>query len=448
MKKNDLLEVIKACTCAPCRALISIRAEAGANILVSRTNTGRMCELAVVAAAGPNGLTANEVVTRREAYAGHLGVELTRTSVENRTPYVIEWALKHSNHSPPNQKRHEPVNLGRAHASKHSDGRFSLVWDGAPKFDHAIDQGSLDAMASGKGGVGVIHGIEISWPAGIERIELDLNNLSSETQITDTVQLMHATVPGSKVRFEYGTTSSVTTQSNGAFLLALTYEHENNLHIPREESWWGITTLLLRPGVKEGAAHWTDGSDPENNCAHVFRAAVWDEEDGDENDRQIRADETAIEQRKDLTSTAKLQLIEARRGKGKFRKRVLRKESYCRITGVDDPAHLRASHIKPWADANDGERLDGDNGLMLAPHMDHLFDKAYISFDNDGRLLVVKDPVIHALLAVWKIDPAAPAVQVRPFNVRQCAYLAEHRQRLARRQAGDSGLTRMLPIRR
>ena len=63
------------------------------------------------------------------------------------------------------------------------------------------------------------------------------------------------------------------------------------------------------------------------------------------------------------------------------------------MTRVDRPEHLRASHCKPWRDASNEERLDGDNGLLLTPTIDHLFDRGFISFESNGRLLI--SPVAH-----------------------------------------------------
>ncbi len=68
------------------------------------------------------------------------------------------------------------------------------------------------------------------------------------------------------------------------------------------------------------------------------------------------------------------QIVKSRRGQGVFRANVLLREWSCRVTRVDDSRHLKASHIKPWRDATDAERLDGSNGLLLSPHIDHLFD--------------------------------------------------------------------------
>lgn len=60
----------------------------------------------------------------------------------------------------------------------------------------------------------------------------------------------------------------------------------------------------------------------------------------------------------------------------------------CAVTGLALPAPLlRASHAKPWALANDQERLDPFNGLLLAVHMDALFDSGLMTFDDQGAVL-------------------------------------------------------------
>lgn len=113
------------------------------------------------------------------------------------------------------------------------------------------------------------------------------------------------------------------------------------------------------------------------------------------------------------------------------RAKVLQTEPRCRLTGTADPTHLRASHIKPWADSTDRERLDGNNGLMLAPHVDHLFDRALISFADNGRLLWLNDQVL-ALLQAWGVDVEQRTMRPRPFSHRQRVFLQTHRDRLER----------------
>lgn len=89
-----------------------------------------------------------------------------------------------------------------------------------------------------------------------------------------------------------------------------------------------------------------------------------------------------------IDATMREQLTRARRGQGLFRRRVLDVEPVCRVTGISKPNLLIASHVKPWrACLTASERLDGFNGLMLAPHADYLFDRGLIGFEEDGRTL-------------------------------------------------------------
>lgn len=119
----------------------------------------------------------------------------------------------------------------------------------------------------------------------------------------------------------------------------------------------------------------------------------------------------------------RVQIGQARVGQGAFRAAVLTREPACRVTGVSLPRCLVASHIKPWAVCVGGEHLDGANGLMLAPHVDFLFDTGLISFTDDGHLLLA--PALdRAILRAWHIDADQ---HVGPFAPDQARYLAYHR---------------------
>jgi hypothetical protein len=133
--------------------------------------------------------------------------------------------------------------------------------------------------------------------------------------------------------------------------------------------------------------------------------------------------EEAIRGRSDIGATTRTQLIKARRGQGIFKANVMLNETACRVTGTADTKHLRASHMKPWAKSSDAEKLDGCNGLLLAPHIDHLFDQGHISFNDEGMLLISRhlDP---ALLLQWSIDRKK---NVGKFSAGQRAYLHFHR---------------------
>ncbi|MEP6939940.1 MAG: HNH endonuclease [Rudaea sp.] len=73
-----------------------------------------------------------------------------------------------------------------------------------------------------------------------------------------------------------------------------------------------------------------------------------------------------------IAETTRESIVLARRGQGLFKQRVMQREVACRVTGVNKSEHLRASHCKPWRDATNEERLDGENGLLLTPNVDHL----------------------------------------------------------------------------
>ncbi len=137
--------------------------------------------------------------------------------------------------------------------------------------------------------------------------------------------------------------------------------------------------------------------------------------------------EKTIRNDTDIDKTERQAIINARRGQGRFRSNLDEVERCCRITRVSDPRLLRASHIKPWRScANNHERLDGFNGLLLTAHIDHLFDRGYISFADDGELLVSSliEPEQLARLGIT----APPVINVGSFLANQKPYLAYHRE--------------------
>ncbi len=135
---------------------------------------------------------------------------------------------------------------------------------------------------------------------------------------------------------------------------------------------------------------------------------------------RIKSDET-------LLLTEREQLARARIGQGLFRKRVLRQDQACRVTGVADTRVLIASHIKPWKEASNEERLTGNNGILLSPHVDALFDDRLITFDEDGRIHVhlSLDPEV---LDRWSIDTSR---RVESFRPEQRPFLEHHRRLFA-----------------
>lgn len=91
---------------------------------------------------------------------------------------------------------------------------------------------------------------------------------------------------------------------------------------------------------------------------------------------------------KTLAITEQEQIVISRLGQGSFRRNVIRLWGSCSVTGLQSVSLLRASHIKPWKNSDNKERLTPYNGLLLIPDYDFLFDRGYISFKNNGNVLV------------------------------------------------------------
>jgi putative restriction endonuclease len=114
---------------------------------------------------------------------------------------------------------------------------------------------------------------------------------------------------------------------------------------------------------------------------------------GDDLDIWERRLEEQVESDASVDETDREAIVRARRGQGLFKQRVMVIETRCRITGVENPSHLLASHCKPWRDSTNEERLNGENGLLLTPSIDHLFDRGFIGFEDSGNLII--SPVAH-----------------------------------------------------
>ncbi|KVA54735.1 hypothetical protein WI70_10010 [Burkholderia cepacia] len=127
-----------------------------------------------------------------------------------------------------------------------------------------------------------------------------------------------------------------------------------------------------------------------------------------------------------VSKTTRDAIVKARVGQGKFRDDLLKVwKDQCSLTGLSNPDLLVASHIHAWSLSTNVERLDPDNGLLLAPHIDRLFDKGLISFDHEGRLLIGPDLSSHdqRLLALDRYT------SLRKITAGNQNYLKRHRDR-------------------
>jgi putative restriction endonuclease len=166
-----------------------------------------------------------------------------------------------------------------------------------------------------------------------------------------------------------------------------------------------------------------------NGQVEEYEARIGMEMDGKLAQKAI---EEHIWQRADIGARERRQLISARVAQGIFRERLERTETACRVTGIMDRRYLQATHIKPWKDADDREKLDGANGLLLSPHICHLFDRGHISFADDGSLLISRhlNPYVRS---AWGLQQPVPP---RPFSAEQRTYLDYHRRHLFEKIGG------------
>lgn len=120
------------------------------------------------------------------------------------------------------------------------------------------------------------------------------------------------------------------------------------------------------------------------------------------------------------------EIRKARQGQGIFREKLLAECPFCPITMISDERLLIASHIKPWAVANDRERLDHKNGFILSPLYDRLFDRGFMTFTEDRRIILSNwiSPANKRRLGVTE----GKFVQSLPLDDERKKYMEFHRQ--------------------
>ena len=101
-----------------------------------------------------------------------------------------------------------------------------------------------------------------------------------------------------------------------------------------------------------------------------------------------KTEEISIAEEENITTSERESIIKSRIGQGKYREKLLEECPFCPITMVNDERLLIASHIKPWVKSNKEEKVDPKNGFMFTPTYDKLFDRGFISFEDDGTMLV------------------------------------------------------------
>ena len=118
-------------------------------------------------------------------------------------------------------------------------------------------------------------------------------------------------------------------------------------------------------------------------------------------------------------------LVTSRVGQGAYRKRIIHRWVYkCAVTGFNKTEILIASHIVAWKFGTNEERLDVNNGILLSPVYDALFDRKLITFQNDGKIILSNSIEKVAYLKIG-VDGKE---RIKNFNSGNIDYLDRHRQ--------------------
>lgn len=119
-----------------------------------------------------------------------------------------------------------------------------------------------------------------------------------------------------------------------------------------------------------------------------------------------------------LNITEKESIILSRRGQGDFRKKVIDKYKSCIVTKISDKRLLVASHIKPWRDSNNTERISSENGLLLSSLYDKLFDIGLITFKLNG-CIAVSNKLSEENKSIIKIDESYKFLRDLSFELKR-----------------------------
>lgn len=218
---------------------------------------------------------------------------------------------------------------------------------------------------------------------------------STETLTVDTTALPR---PGDKIftsanwsgkpdPHQYNANVVGLTESEKSITLTLRYVEAENVRVDNDS--WGTSEIVIDFSKEKpsGNAKWTDDRKSHYSGAapavHVTKRLTPAEE--------LAADLAGIE--RTAPETEREAQILARVGQGKFRADVIREwklGEVCAVTGINVPELLIASHILPWCESDHHQRLDPANGLLLAAHVDKLFDRHLLSFRQSGAEFVVE----------------------------------------------------------
>ena len=141
-------------------------------------------------------------------------------------------------------------------------------------------------------------------------------------------------------------------------------------------------------------------------------------------ENSVLAQENAIITDASISETEKEAVVKSRIGQGAFRQRLVDFWHGCSVTNCQTQSLLIASHIRPWRKSDNLQRLDVYNGLLLIPNLDKLFDKGYISFDNNG-IIILSD---FLPLSEYRLLGVQRGMRLVHIETNHIPYLKFHRE--------------------
>ena len=179
--------------------------------------------------------------------------------------------------------------------------------------------------------------------------------------------------------------------------LEWTENFSQRLRSPKLEVWVDRNSGIFREGTRDRFGYLADVEDCLHYGVHVGGSSSAMKKPRHEVDltpdiqAELHSCKASYENEPETEREA---IIAARLGQGRFRDDLIKLwAGKCAVTKSRVRSLLRASHIKPWRDSTNAERLNQHNGLLLAPNLDAAFDVGLISFADDGKILMSPDLV-------------------------------------------------------
>ena len=121
-------------------------------------------------------------------------------------------------------------------------------------------------------------------------------------------------------------------------------------------------------------------------------------------------------------------ILKQRIGQSIFREKLIERNCGCKICGTLPKELLIASHIKPWVESESEEKIDIENGFLLCPNHDYLFDKGFISF-NDNGLIIISNLLSDEINMVFNVNSSL-RIEISNENKK---YLKYHRENVLKK---------------